>query len=43
VLSDLNASVGFDHLVAMKEAAGRPEDEIDLKRLREFSRGRLRL
>lgn len=26
---------GFDHLVAMKEAAGRPEDEIDLKRLRE--------
>lgn len=29
---------GFDHLVAMKEAAGRPEDEIDLRRLRE-SRG----
>jgi hypothetical protein len=29
---------GFDHLVAMKEAAGRPEDEIDLQRLRE-SRG----
>jgi hypothetical protein len=26
---------GFDHLVAMKEAAGRPEDELDLKRLRE--------
>jgi hypothetical protein len=26
---------GFDHLVAMKEAAGRSEDEIDLKRLRE--------
>lgn len=26
---------GFDHLVAMKEAAGRPEDLIDLKRLRE--------
>ena len=26
---------GFDHLVAMKEAAGRPEDEIDLRRLRE--------
>ena len=26
---------GFDHLVAMKEAAGRPEDEIDLQRLRE--------
>lgn len=26
---------GFDHLVAMKESAGRPEDEIDLKRLRE--------
>jgi hypothetical protein len=25
----------FDHLVAMKEAAGRPEDEIDLRRLRE--------
>ena len=29
---------GFDHLIAMKEAAGRPEDEVDLKRLRE-SRG----
>jgi hypothetical protein len=26
---------GFDHLIAMKEAAGRPEDEIDLRRLRE--------
>jgi hypothetical protein len=26
---------GFDHLVAMKEAAGRPEDLLDLKRLRE--------
>jgi hypothetical protein len=26
---------GFDHLVAMKEAAGRPEDAIDLQRLRE--------
>ncbi len=26
---------GFDHLVAMKEAAGRPEDEVDLLRLRE--------
>lgn len=26
---------GFDHLVAMKESAGRPEDEIDLRRLRE--------
>jgi hypothetical protein len=26
---------GFDHLVAMKEAAGGPEDEIDLRRLRE--------
>ena len=26
---------GFDHLVAMKEAAGRPEDLIDLMRLRE--------
>jgi hypothetical protein len=26
---------GFDHLVAMKEAAGRPEDLIDLRRLRE--------
>lgn len=25
---------GFDHLVAMKEAAGRPEDLIDLTRLR---------
>ncbi len=30
---------GFDHLVAMKEAAGRPEDEIDLKRLRESRDG----
>lgn len=30
---------GFDHLVAMKEAAGRPEDEIDLKRLRESREG----
>ncbi len=29
---------GFDHLIAMKEAAGRPEDEIDLRRLHE-SRG----
>jgi hypothetical protein len=26
---------GFDHLIAMKEAAGRPEDELDLQRLRE--------
>lgn len=26
---------GFDHLIAMKEAAGRPEDRIDLNRLRE--------
>jgi hypothetical protein len=26
---------GYAHLVAMKEAAGRPEDLIDLKRLRE--------
>lgn len=26
---------GFDHLVAMKEAANRPEDLIDLQRLRE--------
>jgi len=26
---------GFDHLVAMKEAAARPEDMIDLQRLRE--------
>lgn len=26
---------GYEHLVAMKEAAGRPEDLIDLKRLRE--------
>jgi hypothetical protein len=26
---------GFDHLIAMKEAAGRPEDLIDLRRLRE--------
>lgn len=26
---------GFDHLVEMKEAAGRPEDEVDLQRLRE--------
>jgi hypothetical protein len=30
---------GFDHLVAMKEAAGRPEDEIDLRRLRESRDG----
>lgn len=30
---------GFDHLVAMKETAGRPEDEIDLKRLRESRDG----
>jgi hypothetical protein len=30
---------GFEHLVAMKEAAGRPEDEIDLKRLRESREG----
>lgn len=30
---------GLDHLVAMKEAAGRPEDEIDLKRLRESREG----
>jgi hypothetical protein len=29
---------GFDHLVSMKEKAGRPEDVIDLLRLRE-SRG----
>lgn len=29
---------GFDHLIAMKEAAARPEDLIDLQRLRE-SRG----
>lgn len=29
---------GFDHLVAMKESAGRPEDEIDLKRLSESRR-----
>lgn len=26
---------GFDHLIAMKEAADRPEDQIDLNRLRE--------
>jgi hypothetical protein len=26
---------GFDHLIAMKKAAGRPEDMIDLQRLRE--------
>ncbi len=26
---------GFDHLVEMKEVAGRPEDELDLRRLRE--------
>jgi hypothetical protein len=26
---------GFDHLVAMKEAVGRPEDLLDLRRLRE--------
>lgn len=26
---------GFEHLIAMKEAAGRPEDEIDIRRLRE--------
>lgn len=26
---------GFDHLIAMKEAAARPEDLIDLQRLRE--------
>jgi len=26
---------GYDHLVAMKEAAGRPEDLLDLERLRE--------
>jgi hypothetical protein len=30
---------GFDHLVAMKEAAGRPEDEVDLQRLRESREG----
>lgn len=30
---------GFDHLIAMKEAAGRPEDEIDLQRLRESRDG----
>ena len=30
---------GFDHLVAMKEAAGRPEDEVDLQRLRESRDG----
>lgn len=29
----------FDHLVAMKEAAGRPEDAIDLQRLRESRDG----
>jgi hypothetical protein len=26
---------GYDHLVAMKEAAGRPKDLLDLRRLRE--------
>jgi len=31
---------GFKHLIAMKEAAGRPEDEIDLQRLREAHEGR---
>lgn len=30
---------GFDHLVAMKETAGRPEDEIDLQRLRDSRSG----
>lgn len=30
---------GFDHLVAMKEAASRPEDLIDLQRLRESRDG----
>jgi hypothetical protein len=30
---------GFDHLVAMKESAGRPEDEVDLRRLRESRDG----
>jgi hypothetical protein len=30
---------GFDHLVAMKESAGRPEDMIDLQRLRESRDG----
>jgi hypothetical protein len=30
---------GFDHLVAMKEVAGRPEDTIDLQRLRESRDG----
>lgn len=30
---------GYDHLVAMKEAAGRPEDLIDLERLREAREG----
>jgi hypothetical protein len=30
---------GFDHLVAMKKAAGRPEDMIDLERLRESRDG----
>jgi hypothetical protein len=26
---------GYEHLVAMKEAAGRPEDLLDLERLRQ--------
>lgn len=30
---------GFDHLIAMKEQAGRPEDAIDLQRLRESRDG----
>jgi hypothetical protein len=30
---------GFDHLVSMKEEAGRPEDMIDLERLRESRDG----
>ena len=30
---------GYHHLIAMKEAAGRPEDMIDLQRLRESREG----
>lgn len=30
---------GYEHLVAMKQAAGRPEDAIDLERLREAREG----